>query len=976
MAVDSDQDYKNGTRQDNRETDQLRAITGVDENEEKAMENDAYSGAAEDIAEQQELSELGERAKENSEPGDKESSDSEQSEGGEAEGKERSIPFRRENESLLRFGTRMAVGKQKMAVIGGIAGLLIGAAFAIVAILSGPAQLVQLGRVLALWKAPASAAANVRFGNFLNTNRALETGDVGETRVGFLGSRRFSALDTELRGKGITINRDTATTGRPHTVSFDTTAGLDFSTIDRVAKYTGLDRGLLQLSSDGRFINADVTGLSNRRLRSLGKNLVTNTSFEALSDGTLATALNRRTLAKFWNTSSPLFHPIRSFSEGVGGRVDRGLQRIGTRWVEEGGAKARLVGEYRTAKTRLADAAGRYGGKVNAALYAQAGVCFLSQTADLIPLVNYAEVVVPSAVAATEKMAIGSQIESGQDVHIGELQGITNSLKDKDGKTIWEAKALNALANGTAGVGVDIEDALGQAFSAATTSGSILGIVDGWINQEIAGISLDRALCSTPALIVGGAAGIVLTIAGPGGWGVKSLTVSLSTAATLAASVFVQNFIVDAETETLNAADRAFGGPQGGNLYAFGGRAAANTTARQMGGVPLTTADEQAYLDAGRQREVDRFQSKNFFARLFDPYESRSLFGTAIQTAGGSQGSVFTKLLGTIMTPLSSFGSSLARLMPSASASAEEYGWGFPLYGIPLGVLENPSYEDPFANAEAVAGILESDTNDDLKEKAEKCFGVKVSKGAYGWEATPDKDVNPVEDPYLEADCSDSSIDWERLMVFILDNAVINAVDCFGPDEGKSCSKLAINAATNSNAGSTQLIPDCNANGGNAKIACVAIQQLTNIPYDRAQRAAPDDPSPRYLDCSALTGMAVYRAFGVNLGGIASVDYRNNPNFEEITDIRTIQPGDLVGRGTVATGAGGNGHIAIVVSYDPVTQKLITVESSSSAHPSGLRGVGGEHGYDVHLAADTGDPDDYGWAVRYIGDRTGAGVPL
>jgi len=160
-----------------------------------------------------------------------------------------------------------------------------------------------------------------------------------------------------------------------------------------------------------------------------------------------------------------------------------------------------------------------------------------------------------------------------------------------------------------------------------------------------------------------------------------------------------------------------------------------------------------------------------------------------------------------------------------------------------------------------------------------------------------------------------------------------------------------------------EYIPDCSINNGNAAIACTAIDQLINIPYNVEKRAAATDPSPEFLDCSAFTGMAVYRTFGVDLSGMCSIEYRSNDNFEEI-DVHSIQPGDLVGLGT---SCGPEGHIGIVVSYDSATKKLITVEESSDK--SGLRGIGGQGGYNVGLEADGFTEFPYQWAVRYIGPK-------
>lgn len=160
-------------------------------------------------------------------------------------------------------------------------------------------------------------------------------------------------------------------------------------------------------------------------------------------------------------------------------------------------------------------------------------------------------------------------------------------------------------------------------------------------------------------------------------------------------------------------------------------------------------------------------------------------------------------------------------------------------------------------------------------------------------------------------------------------------------------------------------IPNCNVNNGNAAIACTAIDQLSGIPYS-VGAWNPSDPSPDSLDCSGLTGMAIYRTFKVDLEGLCSVQYKTSKYFQQI-DVHSIQPGDFVGKGTVCTGAGGDGHIAIVVSYDASTKKLVTVEASGS-FPSGIRDQAAGT-YNVGLAADGFTNYPYEWAVRYIGPK-------
>ncbi|MDB5183197.1 MAG: mannosyl-glycoendo-beta-N-acetylglucosaminidase family protein [Candidatus Saccharibacteria bacterium] len=169
------------------------------------------------------------------------------------------------------------------------------------------------------------------------------------------------------------------------------------------------------------------------------------------------------------------------------------------------------------------------------------------------------------------------------------------------------------------------------------------------------------------------------------------------------------------------------------------------------------------------------------------------------------------------------------------------------------------------------------------------------------------------------------------------------------------------NASQPATGAAAQYITDCGANEGNAAIACAAINQLTGIAYGSGPRD-PKIPNPTILDCSALTGMAIYRAFSVDLLGICSAQYLTDPHFKEIEDLTTVQPGDLVGIGRLChTADGGTGHIAVVVSYDKTTKELKTMEASN---PDVLSGVRKNRGF-----VGDGKGGTFEWAVHYTGPR-------
>jgi hypothetical protein len=177
------------------------------------------------------------------------------------------------------------------------------------------------------------------------------------------------------------------------------------------------------------------------------------------------------------------------------------------------------------------------------------------------------------------------------------------------------------------------------------------------------------------------------------------------------------------------------------------------------------------------------------------------------------------------------------------------------------------------------------------------------------------------------------------------------------------CTTITIGATTKGDA--SKYITDCNANGGNAAIVCTAINQLTGIPYDMSKRAPPTEANPQFLDCSSLVNMAIYRTFGLNLGGLCSADFLSN-QYMQVIDIHSIQPGDMIGHGAAC---GGAGHVALVVSYDATTKKLIAMETGSPQYLSGIMGAGLPNSYGAGLKADGGN-GGFEWAVRYVGPKT------
>jgi len=232
----------------------------------------------------------------------------------------------------------------------------------------------------------------------------------------------------------------------------------------------------------------------------------------------------------------------------------------------------------------------------------------------------------------------------------------------------------------------------------------------------------------------------------------------------------------------------------------------------------------------------------------------------------------------------------------------------------------------------------------------------------------------PIHDSTMNVDVSWESpynpLAYYRLNITFINYATgLNLSGDNPPQPGQTAGVVGSCASSPSTGNASQYISDCSANGGNAAIACTAINQLSNIAYPDTDSGQFSDGAtvaqPRLLDCSGLTNMAIYRTFGVPLQ-LCSVMYKTDVNFQEI-DVHEIQPGDLVGIGAACHSVeGGTGHIAIVVSYDAASKKLITMEASSTKWPSGVRGTG-TLTFNVGLKADGNG--NFEWAVRYIGPK-------
>lgn len=688
------------------------------------------------------------------------------------------VPYTDEGPESNRL--RGGVTKKK-GLIGTLVGLLLFGGAGIFTILQGPGELVQLGQVLSKFSRPNDSAISLRSNGFLRSTRAAKTGDVGQTRISYIGSRRvqevraqlknvgieFQGLSTDASLKSLTIEASKNSAFSKGSLSQNRAAIAKFYSVDisKVQQYSGLEGGKFRISA------LDMKATASRSL--------VFSSLKHAEDGRILGAMNKRYFAQYFRVPS-LWHPLERAKINVEKKLyTRAASKV-RESERQNKRKAQLKQKYSLARTRINDAVAPHRTAITGALFVTGALCVIKGVADQIPIVNYSAVVAPAMLAAVDKQAVGSQTQSSQDFDLDQLGDVKESLVDDEGKTIWEGKALDALANGGPGEGVEMDEEYKQAFSGNTNSSNIRRVLE-------AGGATDLA-CSPGGLLVQGAISIGLIAIGPGGWAAKAAQFTASTVATAAAIGFLQNKALDGLTVD---PVEAFSGPMGGNLLAYGARAGHNLNAISMGGVELSQTETSIALQEMEAQERHEFGKKSFFARIFDVNDYRSLASGVARSPQLSSGQSLSAMAsGIIKNPFNVIGKSFGALMPKANAAEEPYDWDSPLYSVPRDILNNDKYDDPLESAEVAAGILASADGEKYIAKARKCFGVVISKGAEGWDVQKNEEVNPSEDDYRNAGCNNMSDEnWVRTMLFVFDTSIMTLIDCYEGGE-ESCRRI------------------------------------------------------------------------------------------------------------------------------------------------------------------------------------------
>lgn len=666
--------------------------------------------------------------------------------------------------------------RKRIGLAAGLAGFG-GGGILFLAIVTLPSlKIMHLAEVLKLDLSSNEESSNKSLNRLF---RYARSDNVGSTRVSWLGERVFKSARAQLSDIGITIQANEKFSNIK-TITFDLTKNPELKNMTRDQARTFL----ADKFKDIKITEADIKNVSDTKLtinsRRVGisaTRFILKSSLSQLEGGKIASAIRMRNITKFYNLPS-IFHPWKR----VDAKFDNWIAARAEARAREKARKAR-VSKYSSPKAQAAKAAlkARWSGISRVAggtLLLTGVVCMIRDSAEDVVVYNREAIALPAVVDAAEMMAMGSQLQAGTDFGPSQLSDALTLLGDSKGGDVFNSLPLRAKIDPLERYGIDLPIEYVQAFG-GTTARTL---------KDLGG-DAGAAACSDigqSLQIVGGLALLLGSIPTGGGSGVVYAGIKTVASVAIGAAVMagVQHLITawletDPWPEDMTAEVK-------GGMLAYGSRELAAINARSGGGIDLgssTSAELDVRAALASQQE---FQSKSVFARVFDATDHRSLAGILID----KQSTNPSQQLQTIAAGLFNFRllfSSITNIFSSPlvhAADAKPYNWGSNRYGIPSRIIDNPAYDDPYANADFVASNILNvkSVRDEYLDRAKRCFGVTISQINNFWAVTPQNDVNPNDSEYEKGRCNEGGEKWDRLMLFIHDSSNMEATACFEGD--------------------------------------------------------------------------------------------------------------------------------------------------------------------------------------------------
>lgn len=686
-------------------------------------------------------------------------------------------------------------GRKRSTISAGLISLLIGGGLFGLMSVSATAEIIQLADVL---RGDFDGTVGLSLDRGSQLLRFATADDIGETRLGLLGRRVVRPLVEQLQEAGITFDKNSI--GDVNGATIDTEA-LE-TRFPELQGLTGVERqdwiahqfninydDIEPVDYSSSVFHIDASDFPQRSLVAL-----LGDSVSTLNNGIVESAIQTRLLADYFGIPS-LFHPIERLTDAALRRYSNYADSKKMEEDDEQEADKPVEQQADTAETDVLDKESTYGSFAAKALLFTGAACFLRSVASDIDVIDRDRIMLPAAVEATRMIAVGSQIQSGQDISAAQVGAVFDNLSNSKGQSVWQGQALEATAGENYSSGVPMSPIYKQAFSGSALASDMTSYVNKALDVVPGGANF---ICSK--------AGIALQILASLGIGFldvasDAVTDGATTPAVLAywaaregdgfivsavAFGLIKHFILNATTLGKLAKD-AFSGPSGGNLLAYGARSAANDVAISDGGVRLSNTQSSQVAYNQQQQSNRQFQNEDFFARVFNIDDYQSLFGKLADLISPNFFQNITNTVGLVANIGQVLPSTFASLIPSvyAQTTSKPYPWGFSLFGIPSSVLNNPKTQNPYANATDVMALLNTINGPSYLGRINTCFGVNVdlSNGNVSAGQLP----NTLSTAYQQANCTDPSLSWQRIMLFVADNRIMDSIACYQGDS-QSCS--------------------------------------------------------------------------------------------------------------------------------------------------------------------------------------------
>lgn len=780
------------------EAEQLRRITGISPEEEQAMDRGASDGAAPHNiatgggfyrAEKAKSVAPNELAKAESDAGGTFGAS-----GGNNKTANPSVSAR------VRSFARSKVGKRSL-IGGGVLGLGVGGTLIFMSIVSGPLQFVHIAQILdGAHFSHQEDAGNLRLGKMY---RWLKQGNtVGETRISWLESKYKDHMLSQLKDIGLEPNFDSRT---------GYYKGFSIDTKNPKSPYYEMNNDEVKVAlnekygvtshqiADGKFYVPERSFFAQRRsfggmTQELGYNKIT-------------TAEGTRVLSKFGGVD---FHPMHILDKKVNesliklydnwktskeerlknGAKGATMDTTGAAEKDQNGKTTPLDGtdESPTAdrvKSIMDSVKASKGVKITGGLAAAIGlVCIIRTVNDQIGLIRYAQVIQPLMRVGMDAIAVGYQIQSGQDVDPQEVEFLAKNLNTLDSKgnvvDTWdEAQGIQHITGGSGGIPMN----QGEKDLINNVKPSWIS----WTDKSAPAGPAIGAVCSTAGQIVTGGVSVVIGVFS-GGLASTIIGGLVSAIAAPKAIDFLSNLVAG------DAANVMATGAAWGNNIDYGALFGANASSAHLGGVPLTTQQVSELNTEHDTVEQANYAQESMFARAFDPTDYRSLTGHLIDSQNGNTpartvANIFGSLANFPKVVASTVGTSIFHVKAHA---ASNFQYAVPEFGFSAEELANSAVDNPYDNAESVAKILDQNGTNGVPDyigRADKCFGDAITKDpTEGWSVIPSHDVQNLYDgTYPTDEClGHSDPTWLKVRMFIFDSRVMDGYACF-QGEQESC---------------------------------------------------------------------------------------------------------------------------------------------------------------------------------------------